>query len=47
MVHFGQVRDLARKELVECLDQYCGKKVTDLELGCNPSALSLSSCPLD
>lgn len=27
MVHFGQVRDLARKELVEALNQYSGSKV--------------------
>ena len=27
MVHFGPLRDLARRELTECLDKYTGKKV--------------------
>jgi len=30
MVHFGQVRDLARKQLVELLDQYSGSKVSTM-----------------
>ena len=27
MVQFGALRDLARRELTECLDRYSGKKV--------------------
>ena len=28
MVQFGALRDLARRELTDCLDKYSGKKVS-------------------
>ena len=30
MVQFGALRDLARRELTDCLDKYTGKKVSML-----------------
>ncbi len=47
MVHFTAMRDLARKELVECFDQYSGPKVRDRNMskGREPTFLSVAdSC---